>query len=936
MSTKKLTLVINGTERNVLCDPDEDSLADVLRRIGLTGTKIGCGAGQCGSCTVLLGGKAVRSCVRKMKNVSEYSCIETIEGIGTSGNLHPLQQAFITFASVQCGFCSPGFIMSAKALLNVNDNPSRQDVRDWFQKHNNLCRCTGYIPIVDAVMAAAAVMRGEKSVRDITFSTPEDGRIYGTNYPKPTALAKVMGVAEFGSDVAMKMPNGTYHLAVVMAKSHHAKIKRLDYSRAENMPGVAKVITAKDVKGTNRITNGIAGVRVYGKCDERPIIAEDMIYRYGDVVAVVAAHSEAQARAAAAVVEVDYEQLPAYLNYLDVVKPDTPRIHKDQPNLYMEQPLFKGEDTRNLLREARYVVRASFSTTRQPHLTIEPDTAQAYPLDGGVVIHCKSQYLYGPKADLAPGIGLPKEKIRIIQNAVGASFGYSMSSCTYGLVAVSALALNAPVSLVFNWSESQHFIGKRSRTHTNIAMGCDARGKITALEFHIGVDHGAYSDRASGLISKMIRFFGYPYAVPNIRGLAQMVFSNHNFGIAFRAYGSPQIYTAGEQIMDMMAEKIGMDPFEFRYLNVARSGDLCPTGVPYREYPMQSMMDAMRPYYEKAKARAAGESTAEKKRGVGLAWGGYHVGRSSDHCEVDLELNEDGSVTVYNTWADMGQGADIGTVVIAHEALRPLGLEPDRIKLVMNDTGVCPDHGSTAGSRSHNSEGMAILNGAERLISAMRKADGTFRSHAEMKAEGIPTRHRGVFDAKWSPIDKNTGIGCGNVGENYCLFMSEVEVETRTGKTKVLAATVISDAGKVGTLQGYNGQLWSGYAHGVGFALSEDYEDVKKHDTLLGAGIPKCNDIPDDFTILYHETPRAISPFGSTGCSEGFQSAGHVSILNALHNAVGIRIFSLPATPARVKALMDRAARGEDCSPEPWDLGCDLHERLEHIRANPM
>ncbi|MDR1777318.1 MAG: molybdopterin-dependent oxidoreductase [Desulfovibrio sp.] len=935
MNTTKLALVVNGVEKNVLCDPDNDSLADVLRRMGLTGTKVGCGAGQCGSCTVLLDGKPVRSCVRKMRSVPEHARVETIEGIGTSAHPHPLQQAFITYAAVQCGFCSPGFIMSAKALLSENSNPTRQQVREWFRKHNNLCRCTGYIPIVDAVMEAAAVLRGEKTMQDIAFAVPEDGRIYGTNYPKPTALAKVLGAADFGPDVAMKMPEGSYHLAVVMAKRHHARIKRLDCSRAEAMPGVVKVITAKDVRGTNRITNGIAGVRVYGNCDERPIIAEDIVHRYGDVVAVVAAHSREQARAAAAVVEVDWEDLPAYLNYLDVVKPDTPPLHKDHPNLYMEQPLFKGKDPREEFKKAKYMVQGSFYTTRQPHLALEPDAAQAYPQDGGVVILCKSQYLYGPKGDLAKGIGLPREKIRIIQNAVGASFGYSMSSCTYGLAAVSALALNAPVSLVFDWTENQHFIGKRSATHANIRMACDERGKITAMDFHVGVDHGAYSDRASGLIAKMVRFYGYPYSVPNLWGLAQIVFSNHNFGIAFRSYGSPQIYTASEQIMDMMAEKIGMDPFEFRYLNIARPGDLSPTGVPYREYPMESMMDVMRPYYEKAKARAAKESTAEKKRGVGLSWGGYHVGRASDHCEIDLELNEDGSVTIYNTWADMGQGSDIGTLVNVHEALRPLGLKPEQIKLVVNDTGVCPDHGSTAGSRSHNSEGMAILNGAEQLMNAMRKPDGSWRSCAEMKAEGIPVKYRGVFDVKYTGIDKNTGLGEGNVGQNYVLTLSEVEVEVKTGKTRVLAATVVSDAGKVGSLQGYKGQLWSGYSHGVGFALSEDYSDMQKHGTLLGAGIPKCTDIPDDFTIIPHETHREIGPFGSTGCSEGFQSAPHVSILNALYDAVGVRIFELPATPEKVRALMERGADGKT-APEPYNLGCDMYERLAYIKDHPM
>jgi len=201
MNLTRVRLDINGVERPVICNPEKDTLATVIRRMGLTGTKVGCGTGVCGACSVILNGEVVRACVRKMKSVAEYSVVTTIEGIGTPQNLHPLQLAWITYGGVQCGFCSPGFIVSAYALLEKNKDPSRADVRDWFRKHRNICRCTGYKPLVDAVMAAAKVMRGEASVEDITFKPPASGDYYGSELPRPFALAKVCGLADFGDDI---------------------------------------------------------------------------------------------------------------------------------------------------------------------------------------------------------------------------------------------------------------------------------------------------------------------------------------------------------------------------------------------------------------------------------------------------------------------------------------------------------------------------------------------------------------------------------------------------------------------------------------------------------------------------------------------------------------------------------------------------------------
>jgi aldehyde oxidoreductase len=939
MALKKITLNINGVDRPILCDPQKDSLADVIRRIGLTGAKIGCNAGQCGACSIIMDGNVMRSCIKKMKDIHDHAKIETIEGLGSKECLHPLQQAFITYNGVQCGFCSPGFIMSAKCLLNSNPSPTREEARDWFTVHRNVCRCTGYKPIIDAVMAAAAVMRGEKTMDDIIFKIPPDGKIYGTDHPKPTALAKVLGVCDYGDDLSLKMPEGTLHLAMVTSRISHGNIKSIDYSAVLNMAGVYKVVTAGDVKGTNRMFAPLPGPRNLASGRERPVICDKKVFRYGDVVAVVAADSRREAREAAKAVVVEYEQLPEYLNYIDATAPDAMQIHDGTPNLYLEQPLFKGEDTGDVFSSAAYVVSGSFYSTREPHLPIEPDTVQAYWDENGfITIHCKSQNLFGNIMNISEAIGVPKDKIRIIQNPVGGSFGYTMSAASFALAAVCAIALDRPVSLTMSYAEHQHFTGKRSPSYVNAGLACDSQGRITGLEFNMGIDHGAYSDLAANLTSKAARFFGYPYNVPNIRGLVRTCFSNHNHGIAYRAFGSPQCYTASEALMDMMAERIGMDPFEFRFLNVAKEGDDCPNAVPYREFPMRQMMELMRPVYQAALARAKKESASRKKRGVGVAWGGYHVGKCPDHSEVALELNPDGTVTNFNCWEDMGQGADVGALVHTHECLRSLGLQPNQIKLVQNDTLICPETGPASASRSHHVAGMATLDASKKLLAAMRKSDGSFRTYAEMIAEKIPTKYMGSYDTvgAWEDIDPNTGHGYGAFAQNYILVIAEVEVDVATGKTKVLAINAMADVGIIGSPPSVLGQAYGGIAHSIGFALKENYDDPQKHASLVGAGIAFCDDIPDDLNVIFHETPRENGPHGSTGCSEAFQSSGHMAVINAINNAIGTRIYTLPATPEKIKAAIASKEKGLGLIPEPWDLHCDLHERLAWLKANPV
>ena len=940
MALRKVVHIVNGVERMFFFDPETDTLAETLRRYGLTGVKVGCNAGQCGACSVILNGEVVRSCMKKMKDVPEGASLETIEGLGTANALHPLQQAWITYGGVQCGFCTPGFIVSAYVLLQQNPDPTREEVRHWFTVNRNACRCTGWKPIVDSVMAAAKVMRGEATMEDITFKTPADGRIYGTSVPRPAALSKVTGLCDFGDDIAMKMPPGTLYLAVVQPGLNHARIKSIDFSEAETMPGVVKVVTAKDIKGTNRIMLPISHPRSKTDGFERPIIADEKVYRYGDVVAVVAATSQEEARAAAKLVKLDLEELPAYMTYPEAVAPGAMEIHEGIPNEFLREPLFKGKDTREVLAESEYVVEGSFYTTSAPHLVIEPETVQAYvDEDGSVCIHSKTLALILPLVTLAPGLGLPDGKIRTIENPTGASFGSTLSPAVSALAAACALACNASVSLTMTYDQHNWFQGKRSAHYSNAKLGCDKDGKLTGFEFDFAYDHGAYSEMADNLISKSIRFSGFGYNIPNVRALARAGFSNQTYGTAYRAFGNSQTYAMSESMVDMLAAKAGIDPFEFRFRNLAKPGDLNLNSREYKEYPFTELMLHMKPYYDDAVARAKNENTPEKLRGVGLALGGYNItGEINDHSEVALELNPDGTITNFNSWEDQGQGSDVGTLVLTHEALQPLGISYEQIRLVQNDTGQTPITGPAGANRSHYMAGNATIDAANKLMGAMRKPDGTYRTYDEMKAENIETKYIGVFDTTdiTEDLDPNTGEGSPTPEYNYSLFLSEVEVDAATGKAKVLAMKLVYDIGEIGSLQAVEGQGYGSLVHSIGHALSEEYIDDKDHGSLIKCGFLYADDIPDDLYMESVVTARKSAPFGSVGCCEGFQAAGHAAVINAIYNAAGVRIYDYPAKPEKIKAAMEAKAQGKDMAPAPWFLGSDLHDTLDEIAANPV
>ena len=908
METK--TLVVNGIPRQVLVDSDT-LLVDVLRnQLQITSVKVGCGQGQCGACSVILDGKVTRACIVKMRRVPDQAQITTLEGVGTPAKLHPLQESWMFHGAAQCGFCTPGFIVSAKALLDSNPAPSREEVRDWFQKHHNICRCTGYKPLVDAVMDAAAVMRGDKDIEELRYKLPADGRAFGSRLPRPSALVKVTGLAEYGADAAVHMPPDTLHLALAQAKVSHAIIKGIDTSEAEKMPGVVRVLTHKDVKGKNRITGLITFADNKGDGWDRPILNDTKVFQYGDALAIVCADSEAHARAAADKVKFDLELLPEYMSAPEAMAPDAIEIHPGPPNIYYEPHIEKGEDTKPFFDDPEnVVVEDSFYTQRQPHLNIEPDVGYGYLNEQGqLVIHSKSIGLHLHALMIAPGLGVKfPEELVMVQNTTGGTFGYKFSPTMEALIGVAVLATGRPCHLRYNYQQQQQYTGKRSPFWTKVRMAANKKtGKIVAMETDWTCDHGPYSEFGDLLTLRGAQFIGAGYGIPNIRGDGRTVATNHAWGAAFRGYGGPESEFPSEVLMDELAEKLGMDPFDLRELNCYKEGDTTPTGQKPEVMNLPTMFKALRSKYEAAKAKAKAESTDAVKRGVGLALAVYGAGLDGpDSSEAWAELNPDGSVTIGSSWEDHGQGADSGAQCTAHEALRPIGLPVEKIRLVMNDTSKTPNSGPAGGSRSQVMTGNAIRVACEQLVEAMRKPDGGFYTYDEMKAEGRAVHQ----DGKWTAPARDCGKNCQ--GEPFCcymygLFMAEVAVEVATGKTKVEKMTMVADIGKVVNRLLTDGQLYGGIAQGIGLALTEDYEDIKKHSTMAGAGIPTIKDIPDDLELIYVETPRPDGPFGASGTGEIPLCGPHPAIINAIYNACGARVTHLPAYPEKVLAAMPK------------------------------
>jgi aldehyde oxidoreductase len=882
---KKVVIKVNGKSRQFVVEPDR-ILLDLLREdLLLTGAKQSCDRkGQCGACTVIVNGKAVRSCLQKVTNLDGAEVI-TVEGLGTPDNPHLIQEAYVLSGAVQCGFCTPGMIMATKTLLDRDPNPDTEEIKKALE--HNLCRCTGYTKIIDAVKLAGQFIRGE-TTPDKVRPDPNGPKI-GISHPRPSAMIKACGLAEFSADIHLQ---GALEVAVVRSTEHHAKIKSIDTSQAEKMPGVIGIMTAKDIKGTNRIAIIFP---------DQPILCKDKVQCLGDPIAIVAAQTKKQAIAAAEAVGVAYEPLPVLKNPKEAMAAGAVQIHPEWPNLCFAQPQIKG-DAEKAMAESAAMVEAAFSTQINHQAPLEPEATVAYlegeGEDAQLVVVGRSIHIHAHMANLQEALGY--ENVRYEEAYTGGQFGIKAAITSEAISGAAALHFKRPVRYIPSLAESMLLTNKRHAFTMKVKLAADKDGKLTAFMIDYIVDNGAYQVIGIYVIMRAMWMLSGSYNIPNVNALARLVYTNNPAGGAARGAGPPQVTFALESAMDMLAEKVGMDPLKFRRFNTLLPGQSVSTGMVYEQWPFPELCDAIKPSYDRAKNEATTLKNGAIKRGVGIATHAFGIGGPGDTGRVAVELDADDGITIFAAVADPGEGNDSMLTQIASHLS---GVPMEKIRLVTRDTNHTSEMGPAAASRMTYMAGGSLILALEQLKEAMRQAGTT--THEGLKKAGKPTRYLGSKRAEGEegPLDPVTGQGPSFESRVHAIQMAEVEVNTDTGEVRVIKMTTAVDAGKVINPQNLEGQLHGGMDQGVGYALREEYIHGQTKDWVKFK-FPTMK-TSFDMDVIINETPRIKGPLGATGVGEMTMVPTAPAVINAIYDACGARIYNLPATPEKIKAALD-------------------------------
>lgn len=770
----EVSLTING--RSISTTEDKTLLRFLRDDLRITSVKDGCSEGACGTCTVLIDGKAIKACTRRLSKLGGANIV-TVEGL-TEREQAVYSESFASAGAVQCGFCIPGMVLSAKALLDVNENPTRAEVKKAI--NGNICRCTGYIKIEDAILKAAEYFR---TGAQVTESHETAG--ISNDCKRSDAVEKVTGKGMFTDDLYL---DGMIYAKALRSPSPRALIKKIDTTEAEKHPDCVRILTAKDVPH-NKIG--------HLKHDWDVMIEEGHETRYiGDAIALAASTKQESLEEILALIKLDYEELKPVLCPTDALKADAPLIHSSG-NIMSKEYLKRGNPDK-AISESKYVITKKYFTPHNDHAFMEPECAVAVPVgEDGLHLYTGGQSVYDDRRETALMLQVPPEKVHVTSMLVGGGFGGKEDMSVQQHAALMAWHVKKPVKVKFSRQESINFHTKRHAMEMEFTLACDEEGNLTAMKALLVADTGAYASLGGPVLQRACTHAAGPYNFQNIDILGMAIYTNNVVSGAYRGFGVTQSCFAMESNLNLLAEKAGISPWEIRYKNAVRPGQVLPNGqIADPNCAIAETLEAVKDIYESSPY--AGIACAFKNSGKGV--GVKDVGR----CILSVQ---DGKVHVRTSAACMGQG--IATMCM-HMVCEETGLLPADIIHEAPDTVRTPDSGTSTASRQTVMTGEATRRAALQLKAELDEG----RTLKELEGK----EWYGEFEAVTDPMGAAKDNPVSHVSYSYA---TQVVILDETGKVEKVAAAY--DVGKPVNPKSCEGQIEGGIVMGLGFALTEDF-----------------------------------------------------------------------------------------------------------------
>lgn len=806
----------------------EVSLLRFLRDdLKLKSIKDGCSQGACGTCTIIIDGKATRACVMTTKRAQGMNIV-SVEGLSEEEK-EIFVYAFGSKGAVQCGFCIPGMVMSGKALIDKNPNPTEADIKEAIK--GNICRCTGYKKIIEAIDLAAQIKRGDRQIDKELEKGDKFG--VGSNAFRIDVREKVLGYGEYVDDVEME---DMLHVSAVRTKYPRARILDIDFSEALKLEGVVAVYTAEDVPN-----NKVGHIQQ----DWDVMIAKGEVTRFvGDALCLVVAKSEEILKKAKTLVKVEYEVLEPVRNITEAMAEDAPKIHPSG-NLCQSRHVRRG-DAKTALEKSKYTVTETFDTPFTEHAFLEPECAIAFPYKDGVKIYSTDQSVFDTRKEVSLMFGWDPEKVVVENKLVGGGFGGKEDVTTQHIAALCAYKLKRAVKAKFSRDESLAFHPKRHAMHGTFTLGCDENGIFTGLDCDIYFDTGAYASLCGPVLERACTHAVGPYCYQNhdIRGYGY--YTNNPPAGAFRGFGVCQSEFALESIIDLLAEKVGISPWEIRYRNAIEPEKILPNGqIADCSTALKETLEAVKPYYDKYYPNV-GIACAMKNAGVGV--GLPDTGRAR------LKIN-DGKVEIYCGASDIGQGC---STVFIQMVAETLGLSRSKIRNMGSNSELDPDSGTTSGSRQTLISGEAVRRVSVEVKAALDEVGGDLD-----KLNG-----REFYAEYFEPTDKlgaDVPFPKSHVAYAYATHLVVLDEDGKV--SKVVAA---HDSGKVVNPISIQGQIEGGVLMSLGYAFTEDFklQDCMVKSKYGTLGLMRATDIPDIQAIYVEKKELLGVAYGSKGIGE--------------------------------------------------------------------